>query len=412
MSAKKFLLLLFTFSGILFFGISNTYASQPAISYKLYGYVRNDFYINSRVNEQGLDGLFNILPKPNELNSFGEDENAVPNAEMLSVATRLGFDFSGSQLFGAKTTAKVEFDFGGVSSNYYLIRLRQAFMQLHWERTELLIGQTWHPLFGNVFPNILSINAGNPFQPFNRSPQIRLIQNVTTNSYFTLVANYQMQYLSRGPLGSSASYMKNAILPNMFLGFETKSKHWLTGIGVETKTLKINHQKLSSASAEIHSQYVGNKFQIRAKGILGQNMSDHLMIGGYAVKGQDTKYNEDTYSNLNTLSSWINIVYGADLKFNFFAGISENLGSVSPLAPSALGKHKVYGLGYYDAQQELIQTLGRLSGGLCYHVSNFMLGIEYEYTDAKYGKINSKGFTNNPYHVNNHRATASVSYFF
>lgn len=407
MSLKKLALLSLSYMSFL-----NIHASEPNIDYKLYGYVRNDFYINSRINEQGLDGLFNMIPKPIELNSFNEDINAVPNAEMLSVATRLGLDFSNSQAFGAKTSAKIELDFAGISSSYYLIRLRQAYMKLNWKNTELLIGQTWHPMFGNVFPSILSLNAGNPFQAFNRSPQIRIKQNISPNSYFTLAANYQMQYLSKGPLGSSASYIKNAIVPDLFLGFENKTKHWTSGIGVETKTLKINHQKLRSASAEIHSQYVNDQFQIKAKGMIGQNMSDHLMIGGYGVKGRDAKYNEDIYTNLNTASSWINIVYGTKLQANIFAGISENLGSVSPLTQTSMGQFTTYGLGFYNEQQQLLQTLQRLSGGLCYHLSNFMVGIEYEFTDAKYGRINNKGLIDNPYYVNNQRATVSVSYFF
>jgi hypothetical protein len=41
-----------------------------------------------------------------------------------------------------------------------------------------------------------------------------------------------------------------------------------------------------------------------------------------------------------------------------------------------------------------------------------MVGIEYEFTDAKYGRINNKGLIDNPYYVNNQRATVSVSYFF
>ena len=397
---------------VIILGILPVYASEQAINYKLYGFVRNDFYYNSRVNVQGSDGLFSIFPKPFELNTLGEDINSAPNAELLSIATRLGLNFSGSSLLGAKSTAKIEFDFSGNSVNYYLIRIRQAYMKLNWNKTELLVGQTWHPMFGNVAPTILSLNAGCPFQPFNRSPQIRLKQNISDKSYLTVAASYQMQYLSNGPLGKSATYLKNAIAPDLFVGFESKTKHWTSGIGVETKTLKINHQKLRSASAELHTQYIAKKFKIKAKGLLGQNMSDYLMIGGYGVMGTDTNYNEDTYTNLNTLSSWLNIVYGSKLQASIFAGISENLGTVSPLAPSNLGEFTTYGYGFYNTKQELLQTLYRISGGLIYNISNFKLGIEYEFTNAIYGNINNKGLTDNPYNANNNRITASINFYF
>jgi len=180
---------------------------------------------------------------------------------MLSIATRLGLDFTGTTLFGAKASAKIECDFAGISTSYYLIRLRQAYMKLNWENTELLVGQTWHPLFGNVMPTVPSLNTGSPFQPFNRSPQIRLKQSLDGNFSLIAAATYQMQYMSQGPNGTSASYLKNALLPNLYVGFENKSNNWTTGIGFDAKTLKINHEKLNSTSAVAYTQFVQRLFR-------------------------------------------------------------------------------------------------------------------------------------------------------
>ena len=60
---------------LLFLKATALLATEPAVTYKFYGFVRNDFYYNSRQNVEALDGLFNIFPKPIELNSFGEDKN-------------------------------------------------------------------------------------------------------------------------------------------------------------------------------------------------------------------------------------------------------------------------------------------------------------------------------------------------
>jgi len=38
----------------------------------------NDFYINSRQNIEALDGLFNIFPKPVDLNQSSEDKTQFP----------------------------------------------------------------------------------------------------------------------------------------------------------------------------------------------------------------------------------------------------------------------------------------------------------------------------------------------
>src|SRR5574344_929726 len=90
-------------------------ATEPAVTYKFYGFVRNDFYYNSRQNVEALDGLFNILPKPIELNSFGEDKNGQMNAEMLSISTRLGIDLTSAPIGKAQLSAKIECDFAGVA---------------------------------------------------------------------------------------------------------------------------------------------------------------------------------------------------------------------------------------------------------------------------------------------------------
>ena len=394
----------------LFLSTISISAAEPVAGYKLYGFIRSDFYINSRSNFQAQDGLFNILPKPIELNANGSDINAIPEAEMLSILSRFGLDFTGAPVLGAKTTAKVECDFAGFSTSYYVMRLRQAFIKLNWSQTELLVGQTWHPMFGNVLPSIQSGSAGSPFQPFNRSPQLRLKQNLNESLSLTGSAIYQMQYTSQGPSGSSASYLKSSLLPNLFLGLENKNKIWTTGIGLDIKRIKIKHQFNTSASAQAYAQYINNNWQIKAKATLGENMSDHMMIGGYGVSGKDSTYNEDTFTNFNTLTSWINIVYGQKIQAGIFAGLSQNMGTNKDLITNASGKFIAYGNGLYD--QQLVDNLYRFTPHLTYSLSNFRLGVEYELTTASYGTLKANGRVNNPYNISNHRAMATISYIF
>ena len=99
---KKTLLIL-----SLFFPFSFVSAVEPTSSYKLYGFVRNDLYFNSRQNTEALDGLFNMVPKPIDLDATGKDKNALPNSQMLSISTRLGLDFIGTPILGSKSSAKI-----------------------------------------------------------------------------------------------------------------------------------------------------------------------------------------------------------------------------------------------------------------------------------------------------------------
>ncbi len=407
---KRLLLITFlSFTAIHFFA-----ADSPSRTIDLYGFVRNDLYVNSRQNTEVLDGIFNIFPKPKDIDVFGKDLNDQPNAEMLSIATRLGLDIKSNLIaLGAKTSAKIEFDFAGISTSYYLVRLRQAYVKFNWsDKTELLIGQTWHPMFGNVIPTIISINTGSPFQPFNRSPQIRLTENLTKNLSLIAAASYQMQYMSQGPLGSSASYLKNALLPNLFLGFESKTSHWTTGLGFDTKTIKINNDNLSSFSGVIYSQFIKNNLQVKAKVMLGENMSDHMMVGGYGISGYDASTRTTDYTSFNTLSSWINIVYGKKVQVGIFSGISQNLGTNQSLMSSATGKFTTYGYGFTAGTQSQIDQIFRISPFVAYNISNIKLAFEYELTNANYGTIEKTGRVKDPYSVTNHRALASISYNF
>ena len=406
MNSKKLFLLPF-----LLFSLLNGFAADPSVGYQLYGFVRNDFYINSRQNFEVLDGLFSIFPKPVDINTNGKDKNAVPNAEMLSVATRLGIDFRGTPIMGAKSTAKIECDFAGISTSYYLIRIRQAYLKLNWEKTELLVGQTWHPLFGSVLPTVPSLNTGSPFQPFNRSPQVRAKRMLTNELSVIGSVNYQMQYMSQGPLGASPSYLKNALLPDIFVGLESKSKHWISGVGFDTKTLKINDASLTSGSAVAYTQYADNQLQIKAKAIYGQNLSDHLMIGGYGISNESTT-NNIVYTNFNTLSSWLNLVYGTKVQAGIFMGISQNLGTNENLNIDAAGKITAYGYGFYADTQQLMDRIYRIAPHITYNLSNFKLGFEYELTSADYGKIQGNGRIENSSAATNHSAMATISYIF
>lgn len=401
-------LLFFAFSFIIAKGLLFA-ADTNSPSYKLYGFVRSDFYYNSRQNVEAIDGAFHLYPKPVEL-SEGKDKNAIPGAEMISVATRLGIDFKGTPILGAASSAKIECDFAGVTASYYLIRLRQAYMKLNWTSSELLVGQTWHPLFGSVMPTGPSLNAGAPFQPFSRSPQVRFKQNLGESFSLMASASYQMQYLSQGPAGPSASYLKNTMLPSLFLGAESKTKYWTSGLGADVKTIKPAVATITSASAVAYTQYVNKNIQIKAKALWGENVSDYLMLGGYGVT--DSINGQPSYTNFNIGSSWLNIVYGSKVQVGVFLGLSQNFGTNKLLVTSSSNKFTAYGYGFYQDTQLLLDRLIRVAPHVTYNLTNFKFGLEYDLTSAKYGTLQADGLVSNPYNVNNHRVVASVSYLF
>jgi hypothetical protein len=349
-----------------------------------------------------------MYPKPFDLDASGKDKNAVPNSQMLAISSRLGIDFIGTPILGAKSSGKVECDFAGVSQYYYLIRLRQAYLKLNWSKTELLVGQAWHPMFSNLQPITPALSVATPFQPFNRSPQIRLNQKLNDNFTLITAVSYQMQYMTQGPVGASASYMKNGLLPGLHIGLDYKSKSIVAGVGVDGKSLKINNVRLNSGAAVAYAGYTNKKIQIRAKSVLGQNMSEYIMLGGYGLSVDATTTKAD-YTNFNTSTSWLSIAYGSKIQVGIYGGFIQNLGTNKDLI---LTPNSVYGYGFYDASQQIIDQLYRVAPHITYNLPNFRLGFEYELTTAKYGTIQTNGRVANPYTVSNHRALATISYIF
>lgn len=407
--------------------------AQEPTKLKVYGFVSNDFFYNSRQNVEMVDGIIQLFPKPIELNAAGVDKNAVAQAEMLSVNSRLGVDLTGAPILGAKSSGKIEADFAGFGTSYYVFRIRQAFMKLNWEKTELLVGQTWHPLFGSVVPTTFSANAGGPFQPFNRSPQVRVKESLSKTLSLTAAALYEMQYASFGPSSTSAAntYLKNVIAPDLFVGLENKTKHWTLGVGADLKTIKpepLNKATITSLSAGAYAQYVNGKLQFKGKTTYGENLSDQLMLGGYGV----SKYATDmttvlSYCNYKNMSSWINAVYGTKLQVGLLLGMSNNLGTTEDLALNSKNRFVSYGYGFYNSSdlnpnikttdvdynnQQILDRLYRVAPQVSYNLSNFKFGLEYDYTTASYGAMQRDGSAKNTYSVSNNRILASVMYIF
>lgn len=383
-----------------------TFTQEPA-KFKMYGFVRNDFFINSRQNVEVIDGIFHLFPKPVSLNAENTDINGVPQAEMLSVASRLGVDITGADILGAKSTAKIEADFAGFGVNVFVLRIRQAHMRLNWQKSELLVGQAWHPLFGSVMPTGPSLNAGSPFQPFNRSPQVRLRYSLNPALSLTAAGCYQMQYVSQGPNGPSSSYMKNSLLPDMFIGAESKNEQWTTGVALDVKVIKPDAETLTSATVMGYVQLITNKFQFKAKTLHGQNMSDYLMPLGYGISNVTDGKAE--YTNFNVSTTWVNVVYGARWQSGIFLGYSQNLGTTKNLF-SNNGNFIAYGSGVFG--QLMLDNMYRVAPHVSYNLPNMKFGLEYDLTGVEYGNLKANGRVMNSYFVNNHRAVASISYFF
>jgi len=312
-----------------------------------------------------------------------------------------------------------------------------------WTKSSLLVGQTWHPFWsGKVFPTVGGLNTGAPFQPFNRSPQIRFDFKPTTKFILSAALVSEFQYKSYGFTKIDSMYPKamtytdksevfnrNAAIPEMVVNIEMNSGGFTMGAGGSLKYIHptlytvelaagkdlkkyVSVEHLKSLSFVGYSQYVKNKFTIKAKAVLGQNMTHLTIPGGYGVKTVNASTGAMTYTPYNSLTSFVNAVYGAKYQVGIFAGYMENLGTVRPL----------YNFGSISAPVAVtpglvpqVASIYRLAPSFAINVSKLRLVFEYELTTAAFGTGNinlSDGLYGSTKDVTNHRGNLMLMYSF
>lgn len=389
-------------------------AQKKNFTYKFYGFVRGDLFYNTRANMAPVDGNFYLYPLDKKPDADGKDLNAGPNGSFYTFTSRLGVDVTGPNIGTARSSAKIEVDFGGFSSSNTMLRIRQAYVALDWEKSQVLIGQTWHPLFGSVCPDILNLSTGAPFQPFNREPQIRY-QYKAGKVKLTASALWQLQYLSSGPNGMSEEYIKNSCVPEFYAGADyTSGNGWLAGGGVHLislkprtssvwneKTYKVN-ERMTTFSYEAHVKYTGRNFAFAAKSLMASCLDHTALIGGYGISSINPDNGEQEYTPFRHSTSWVNFTYGTKWKGHFFAGYTKNMGTADALASATK-----YGMGL-DIDQVCSTNIA-----FSYNLPHWQIGMEYMPTTAWYGDTDrASGKVVNTHSVTNHRILGLVMYYF
>lgn len=359
------------------------------------GYVKTDVFYDSRNSLSVREGQFLLWPKPIDLDSYGNDLNAVSSFNFLSVQSRMKSEIKGPTVFGADASAVIEVDFfGQAEGNIALLRLRHAYSLLNWEKANLYIGQYWNPFFiGACFPGTISFSTGTPFSTIARNPQIRFQYKLGSIKIESAVLS-QRDFSTWGEFGSSSSYLRTSLVPDLYFQMhyakedDLSAKYYL-GAGLAFKTVVPRTE--STVMDEVYSvdeNVSGLSFQtyskvsfrpITAKIMLryGENISDLLAISGFAVQDIiNISTGERSYTPLRGFSAWADIHSNGKVQVGLFGGFFSNLGSKDILSSR---DNSVFGLGTN------IHQLLRLSPRLTLDYNNVRIAFEAEYNRASYG---------------------------
>jgi hypothetical protein len=364
------------------------------VTAKFGGFVRADYYIDSRKTIGFVDDIFGLFPDKQSFDSDGNDLNKIVRYTLSTQGSRFNSLFTGPDILKAKTSAFFEFDFSG--GNTINLRLRHSYVKLNWSKSEVLIGKTWIPLAENIFPSVIAMNTGIPFRPFGRGDQVRL--TLKPNGSFSILAAavFQSEHRSfnyidaNGTVGQLFENTRSNPIPDLHFQLHYKSGPIFAGLISEYKILR--PASVSKGLAGIFStnetigsyafggfvRYSKEKLTIQGSGLYGQNLSELFQQGGYAVTSLDLANGHRTYSPSNSVTSWINFTYGQKVFIGLFSGYQKNLG---------FSDNILSGPGTFLGRWQDIDHIYRISPSVKYTNGRMVLAAELDYNTAAYGTI-------------------------
>lgn len=389
------------------------------------GFVKNDFFIDSRQTICAREGHFLLWPAPEKLDASGNDINSRPTFNMLAIQSRLSGKITGPDALGARTSGLIEGDFfAQANDNINLFRMRHAFVKLNWDHFESLAGYTWNPLFvTDCFPGTVSFNTGAPMQSFARNPQFRFTYS-SGNLKIMAAALSQIDYTSRGVDGPNCKYIRNSASPDLHLQVHYGKKNpetgsgFIAGGGVAYKSIapRLESEMGPDEIYQVHELVHGitlmgftkittGPVTIKTQVRYGENISDVLAVSGFGVKEiTDPVTGEQTYTPLKSMTYWGEIHTNGNPQVGLFGGVLYNNGTSEAMS---FAGNAVYGLATD------IRSMFRISPRIIYNSGKVRVALEMEYTSAAYGtNYNEFYIPDQVIPVGNLRGLLGVYYFF
>ncbi|MCU4165407.1 hypothetical protein [Carboxylicivirga caseinilyticus] len=389
----------------------NAQEEEKKIKIELHGYVGINAFFDSRQSATARNGNIYLWPLPPSLDGSGQDLNSASSFDIDAAFSRVNLGVSGPDIWGAKTIAFVEGDFLGdkAQGNDLYFRLRHAFIRLNWEKSSILFGQYWHPLFiPENYPSAVTLSAGSPYHPLNRQPMLRYEYKMSDKLEVLAFLMSQNDFSDRGMTNA----VENSLRPEIDVQLKYNNGDFFAAFTAGYKTLKpslldpLNGLKTDElAQAGYFAGSIRQKFQgftIKAEGIYGGAMSNLVMLGGFAEKNNGSAQRQ--YTPINTMALWTDIQTNhKKIQPGIFAGYTKNLG-----ASEEANYLSEYTLGGTIGEMYTISPRIKF-----YATQKVCLGIEWMYAVAGYGSdFDENAKPINLENVTNHRITTMLKYIF
>jgi hypothetical protein len=226
----------------------------------------------------------------------------------------------------------------------------------------------------------------------------------------------QLETTSDGPLGSSTSYLKDDVIPNMhfqWLARNTNGSLLCAAVDMlrivprlVTNTGMATLESVTGMRFLVATKIIHKSLDLKLKALYVENGYDLTMLGGYAVRSINPITNASTYLPTRTCSLWADITLKKKIEPALFLGWSKNLGTTYPVMATADNGALLY------TRNSNIDTVLRVAPRIRWYVDPLILACEVEWTRAYYGTINCYARAVDSKPVSNIRWMASLFYTF
>ena len=353
--------------------------SVRAQEVSFFGFVKSETIHDTRQVAQVREGQFLLYPLAAvDANQDGHDDNAHSNLLMAAFQSRIGVQGSEVSIAGGQVSALLEADFFGQNdAAVSMLRLRLA--NVKWSRGShaLLAGQTWSPLFtAGLHPGVVGFATGAPFQPFARFPQIRYTWRPGSTTVLLAASTQRDAFQDIG--GSKMQQQSGQ--PALHLHMEREFNRVILGAGATTKKIlcELEGPSFRANAATIYGRWAGEKTSITIKAVRGEDLTDHLMTGGFLAT------TEGAVVPIRVQTVWADVdrQISGRLSAGIFAGYLSNLG---------VGEDGIAAAELFTRAHDLASLL-RIAPRLSYQESALRVAFEIEYSSARYADIMDDSF--------------------
>ncbi|HBL98265.1 TPA: hypothetical protein DDZ86_01315 [Candidatus Dependentiae bacterium] len=432
---------------------------KPVIT--ISGFVDAEHCFDTRQVYGSRDGEGFYYPREKDLVACGVDANKQGSFSMFPFNVRLLFQIEGDPVANMKRTyAFIGTDFRGTAdTTIELLRMREAYIVLDWERTQILAGQKLHPFCSDdCNPNTVSYSKGGPMEIYTYIPIVRLTQTLNgtyekpADQLFLILAGGQCPATqSKSPLtdapgatsttvgtASAATTLvgRNSVMPIM----QAQWRHYFGkenyfGVTIEGQRLRPRLKTVGTGSPVVPYAEKCSAFTecmcaaymkltsecaiLRAKLAFIQDGSELGFISGYAVEDQASVSKRQKYTPLRSIASWFDVDFWPDQEWmpGAVIGFAKNFGAGKKLWLNANGQPTVYTSGPVSVANPggtgaTIDTLFKFAPRLWIKKGPVHLGLEFDWTRAAFGKLDEYGAVYGAVPVNNFRLQFSIFYRF